>query len=778
MALSDELISAFVEVTNDKTEIKQECTVYGTIVENGGNKYVQIDGSNLLTPVSSTAEANHGERVTVRIKDHTATVMGNASSPSARIGTVDDVSGRVGIIEADYAKFSVLEADYAKITTLEAEYAKIKTLEADYAKITTLEADYAKIKTLEADYAKIATLEANYAKISTLEADYARIDSLDSKYANIDFANIGEATMEKFYANSGLIKDATIKDGYITGNLVGVTIKGDLIEGNTIVAEKLVIKGDDGLYYRLNTDGTKVTSEQTDYNSLNGSIITAKSITADRINVSDLKAFGATIGGFHITDNTLYSGSKASVDNTTVGIFLGKDGQFAVGDATNYIKFYKASNGANKLDIAAESMTLAINTANNAATKADAAANAANAASTAAGNAATKADTATTTANAASTAAGNAANKADAATTAANNAATAAANAAKTATNYIQATTGGFIVGNMTAGTLGNNVLIDTDSVDIRNGNTVLASYGANTVYLGKNGRDTVIDLNNGGAQIFHKSDNEYGSKCIIETDYELQMHSMYRTYISNTWDNSVMMGTATLEMHSHDFGTGAATPRGRVHISAVDQELTGNKYLRESYVDLTSDMAAIWAVGQNDVGAAAESIFWAWSDGCCHMYGTTRTSLGFEASATKVYGDNVTISGCDISYNVRKNVSDSGVTYKPYFEAGDSITFSWHGAGYITSGGEIVYFTIPLAKPAIGSPTVTISSADGFKIRQNGKYLYGAAATTYMWPTSLTATLAASGNFIRVAATMPSDSNAVNNDACGVDINVKLTFS
>ena len=77
-------------------------------------------------------------------------------------------------------------------------------------------------------------------------------------------------------------------NGTITGNLIGVTISGDLIEGNTIVAEKLVIKGDDGLYYKLNTDGVTTESEQTDYNSLNGNVIRAKSVTAEKINVSDL----------------------------------------------------------------------------------------------------------------------------------------------------------------------------------------------------------------------------------------------------------------------------------------------------------------------------------------------------------------------------------------------------------------------------------------------------------------------------------------------------------
>ena len=63
----------------------------------------------------------------------------------------------------------------------------------------------------------------------------------------------------------------------------------------------MVVKGSDGLYYKLNTDGSTVESEQTEYNSLNGSVITAKSITATKISVDDLVAFGATIGGFNIT---------------------------------------------------------------------------------------------------------------------------------------------------------------------------------------------------------------------------------------------------------------------------------------------------------------------------------------------------------------------------------------------------------------------------------------------------------------------------------------------
>ena len=66
--------------------------------------------------------------------------------------------------------------------------------------------------------------------------------------------------------------------------------------------------------------------------------------------------------------------------------------------------------------------------------------------------------------------------------------------AAKTATNYMKFQNNGLVIGNMTAGTLGKNVLIDNDSVDIRNGNTILASYGAKTTIGATTGRHILVD--------------------------------------------------------------------------------------------------------------------------------------------------------------------------------------------------------------------------------------------------------------------------------------------
>lgn len=90
MALSVELINEFVKATNDKTQEKNESIAYGTIVESNGTKYVQLDGSDLLTPATMTADVLSGERVTVLIKNHKATVTGNISAPSASSKRVNE----------------------------------------------------------------------------------------------------------------------------------------------------------------------------------------------------------------------------------------------------------------------------------------------------------------------------------------------------------------------------------------------------------------------------------------------------------------------------------------------------------------------------------------------------------------------------------------------------------------------------------------------------------------------------------------------------------------
>lgn len=417
MALSSELISQFVKATkDDSSNNNNESTVYGTVKEYNGKKYVQLDGSDLLTPISSTTDTKADERVTVMIKNHTATVTGNISSPAARTDDVQEIGSKISefeVVIADKVDTKELNAERARIDNLvsenviirgelDANTANIKELTADSVKVNdTLTAHKADIEDLQAKNATIeGTLTAHKASIddltadnvtinSTLNAHKANIDDLtadnatikgnltaaeaniedlkanklsatdaDLKYANIDFTNINQAAVEKIFSDSGIIKDLIVSEGKITGELVGVTIKGDLIEGNTIVADKLVVKGSDGLYYKLNTDGVTTESEQTEYNSLNGTVIQAKSITATKIAVDDLVAFDATIGGFNITESSIYSGVKNSVNNTTRGIYMDNEGQIAFGDGSNYLKYYKDTDGSYKLAISARSIKM------------------------------------------------------------------------------------------------------------------------------------------------------------------------------------------------------------------------------------------------------------------------------------------------------------------------------------------------------------------------------------------------------------------------------------
>lgn len=396
MSLSSELIDQLVKVTQNIEPRDKDNTAYGTVVIMGSKKYVKIDGSDLMTPVSSTVAVENGDRVIVMIKSHSATITGNTSSPAAsdkkvtelgtkisdfeiviadkvsakeldvQIGRIDDLTADNATIKesltANKASIDDLTAKNAEITgTLEANKAKIDDLDAKKLDTEVADIKYASVDRLDATDADLRNLKSDYAQFEKtttgeLEATNAKIDGLDTKYANVDFSNIGKAAIEQFYATSGIIKDLVVGDQTITGELVGITISGDLIKGNTIVADKLVIKGSDGLYYKLNTDGVTTEKEQTEYNSLNGQVIRAKSITATKIDVKDLVAFGATIGGFNIGQDSIFSGVKETVDNKSRGIYMDKNGQIAIGDVNNYIKYFKDTDGRYRLKISAASL--------------------------------------------------------------------------------------------------------------------------------------------------------------------------------------------------------------------------------------------------------------------------------------------------------------------------------------------------------------------------------------------------------------------------------------
>lgn len=160
---------------------------------------------------------------------------------------------------------------------------------------------------------------------------------------------------------------------------------------------------------------------------------------------------------------------------------------------------------------------------------------------------------------------------------------------------------------------------------------------------------------------------------------------------------------------------------------------------------------------------------------------GTSYTDL-YESIGNGIYADNSNTK--IVSSDVIK--LDAGRIYlstylgawRPYFCAGDSISATFGTAGYITSSGKDVIFIIPLSKPIIGNPTVTVTSVEGLMVRQNNKYLYGGSSTKYVKPSKYTIHSTLSGGCIHVFATMPNTTGVTNNSPCGIWTNIKITFS
>lgn len=109
MDLSNNLVSQFVKITNDREKHtqQQQSKLFGTTVIYDDKQYVQIDGSDLLTPADSTVHIKDGERVTVSINNHTAIIDGNVSDVSASNEHLERVETEFLLVKNDYLEFKV-----------------------------------------------------------------------------------------------------------------------------------------------------------------------------------------------------------------------------------------------------------------------------------------------------------------------------------------------------------------------------------------------------------------------------------------------------------------------------------------------------------------------------------------------------------------------------------------------------------------------------------------------------------------------------------------------
>ena len=157
-----------------------------------------------------------------------------------------------------------------------------------------------------------------------------------------------------------------------------------------------------------------------------------------------------------------------------------------------------------------------------------------------------------------------------------------AGEASRVATNYLKFDSSGLCVGNMT-GTLGYNALITSNQYQIRNGSTVLSSFGASQITLGQNSASAKISFCDSQGSISYDANNRYltlgasntlrlsgganalmyGRNVIVESTsgrlslnsaQEVMANGYYVCNIVPLWGEGLSSGTITLSHGTEDY--------------------------------------------------------------------------------------------------------------------------------------------------------------------------------------------------------------------------------
>ena len=240
MNLSNDLISQFVKNTKDDTRSKTEKTVYGKVVVYDGSTFVKLDGSDLLTPFSTTTDVKDGDRVTVNIKNHSAIITGNLTSPAAMKNSVVDNTTYNNKITAINGDIDNLKINKANISDLTAINARIDELDAGSISTEELKAINADIENLKTNKLSANDAQITYATIAELNAAKADISNLDANLADIDTLIFGSATgntIQTSFANAVIAQlgNAQIKSAMIDSIVANKITSGDIVTNNVSV---------------------------------------------------------------------------------------------------------------------------------------------------------------------------------------------------------------------------------------------------------------------------------------------------------------------------------------------------------------------------------------------------------------------------------------------------------------------------------------------------------------------------------------------------------------
>lgn len=318
-AEEDDLSDEDAEITDlDDTE-------YELIDDNSDDESDEVVAGAEVSDGYTVAECigvvNEGDRVAVMVQNGQMTVLGVAGSGDEQKA---EIMHTIETLEATNIVVENLQATKADITDLNATNAKINKLEADIGNIADLEAFNATIQNLQTNKADINLANVENASIKTAMIDDAQITTSKIADASIDSAKIKEGAITEATIHDGAITSAKIADASITNAKID-SLNADKITAGTLKTERLILvddeSGNESVITALNREAV---------NKLDGATIQDSTIEAAKIDVADLNAFEATIGGFDIDSSSIHS-NKTAINDKTAGVFIGTTG-IGVGD--------------------------------------------------------------------------------------------------------------------------------------------------------------------------------------------------------------------------------------------------------------------------------------------------------------------------------------------------------------------------------------------------------------------------------------------------------------
>lgn len=275
-----------------------------------------ISGSKLAVGAVGTGALADGAIKAAKID---VAAIETAHIQDAAISTAKIADAAITMAKIALAAIGSAQIEDAAITT-----AKIAQAAITAAKIADAAIETAKIKDAAITTAKIAVAAIGSAQIDDLAVTAAKIADAaitNAKIANaaVDTAQIALGAITSALIQAGAVGTAQIADASITDAKI-VSLNADVITSGTLATERLIIRGAGGLIYEINAESGQLTAQQlteeTYRQRLDGSVLVAKSVTADQIAAH-------TITSNEILANTITAAQIAAATITGAEIAAG-----------------------------------------------------------------------------------------------------------------------------------------------------------------------------------------------------------------------------------------------------------------------------------------------------------------------------------------------------------------------------------------------------------------------------------------------------------------------